>query len=103
MGGPSGRWVRWVGTDPWERRSWRRSWECPECGAPEGVGEAARGQESGYGAGLPRTPRVPRACPLRLQIASLQQEGEELSGQARCPFDTTQSNVAVFAGGHLGP
>uniref|UniRef100_A0A8C0YWZ0 Semaphorin 6C n=2 Tax=Canis lupus familiaris TaxID=9615 RepID=A0A8C0YWZ0_CANLF len=30
-------------------------------------------------------------------ITSLQQEGEELSGQARCPFDATQSNVAVFA------
>ena len=37
-----------------------------------------------------------------LQITSLQQEGEELSGQARCPFDATQSNVAVFAGVHLG-
>ncbi|XP_037681952.1 semaphorin-6C isoform X1 [Choloepus didactylus] len=34
-------------------------------------------------------------------ITSLQQEGEELSGQARCPFDTTQSNVAVFAEGSL--
>lgn len=34
-------------------------------------------------------------------IASLQQEGEELSGQARCPFDATQSNVAVFAEGSL--
>nr|KAF6397975.1 semaphorin 6C [Rousettus aegyptiacus] len=34
-------------------------------------------------------------------IASLQQEGEELSGQARCPFDTTQSNVAVFAEPHF--
>uniref|UniRef100_A0A9L0J5B9 Semaphorin 6C n=1 Tax=Equus asinus TaxID=9793 RepID=A0A9L0J5B9_EQUAS len=30
-------------------------------------------------------------------ITSLQQEGEELSGQARCPFDATQSNVAIFA------
>ncbi|ELK06042.1 Semaphorin-6C [Pteropus alecto] len=34
-------------------------------------------------------------------ISSLQQEGEELSGQARCPFDTAQSNVAVFAEGSL--
>ncbi|XP_048951863.1 semaphorin-6C isoform X3 [Canis lupus dingo] len=34
-------------------------------------------------------------------ITSLQQEGEELSGQARCPFDATQSNVAVFAEGSL--
>ncbi|KAF0876933.1 SEM6C protein, partial [Crocuta crocuta] len=35
------------------------------------------------------------------RITSLQQEGEELSGQARCPFDATQSNVAVFAEGSL--
>ncbi|XP_036046246.1 semaphorin-6C isoform X1 [Onychomys torridus] len=34
-------------------------------------------------------------------ITSLQQEGEELSGQARCPFDATQSNVAIFAEGSL--
>uniref|UniRef100_A0A2K5NPM4 Semaphorin 6C n=1 Tax=Cercocebus atys TaxID=9531 RepID=A0A2K5NPM4_CERAT len=34
-------------------------------------------------------------------ITSLQQEGEELSGQARCPFDATQSNVAVFAEPHF--
>ncbi|XP_060057686.1 semaphorin-6C isoform X2 [Erinaceus europaeus] len=34
-------------------------------------------------------------------VISLQQEGEELSGQARCPFDATQSNVAVFAEGSL--
>uniref|UniRef100_A0A8C2QRW6 Semaphorin-6C n=1 Tax=Capra hircus TaxID=9925 RepID=A0A8C2QRW6_CAPHI len=34
-------------------------------------------------------------------VTSLQQEGEELSGQARCPFDATQSNVAVFAEGSL--
>lgn len=38
----------------------------------------------------------------RPQITSLQQEGEELSGQARCPFDATQSTVAIFAGVHLG-
>lgn len=49
-----------------------------------------------------KTPRAPRSCCLCLQITSLQQEGEELSGQARCPFDATQSNVAVFAGVHLG-
>lgn len=49
-----------------------------------------------------KTPRVPRICSLCLQITSLQQEGEELSGQARCPFDATQSNVAIFAGVHLG-
>ncbi|XP_054409072.1 semaphorin-6C isoform X3 [Pongo abelii] len=42
-------------------------------------------------------------CAVRgkLTITSLQQEGEELSGQARCPFDATQSNVAVFAEGSL--
>ncbi|KAF6293741.1 semaphorin 6C [Rhinolophus ferrumequinum] len=34
-------------------------------------------------------------------VTSLEQEGEELSGQARCPFDTTQSNVAVFAEPHF--
>ncbi|KAM7054528.1 semaphorin-6C isoform 2-T2 [Molossus nigricans] len=34
-------------------------------------------------------------------LTSLQQEGEELSGQARCPFDATQSNVAIFAEGSL--
>ncbi|XP_077883720.1 semaphorin-6C isoform X7 [Ictidomys tridecemlineatus] len=42
-------------------------------------------------------------CAVRgkLTITSLQQEGEELSGQARCPFDATQSNVAVFAEPHF--
>lgn len=50
----------------------------------------------------PKTPGAPRSCCLCLQITSLQQEGEELSGQARCPFDATQSNVAVFAGVYLG-
>ncbi|XP_062960484.1 semaphorin-6C isoform X3 [Cynocephalus volans] len=34
-------------------------------------------------------------------ITSLQQEGEELSGKARCPFDATQSNVAIFAEPHF--
>lgn len=33
------------------------------------------------------------------QASSLVQEGEELSGQARCPFDAKQSIVALFAGG----
>lgn len=74
----------------------------PRVWASRRGGQEARGQEVGYGARRPETPRVPRACSLCPQIASLQQEGEELSGQARCPFDTTQSNVAVFAGGHLG-
>uniref|UniRef100_A0A8C6YQ50 Semaphorin 6C n=1 Tax=Nothoprocta perdicaria TaxID=30464 RepID=A0A8C6YQ50_NOTPE len=35
------------------------------------------------------------------ELGSLVQEGEELSGQARCPFDAQQSNVAVFADGSL--
>lgn len=48
------------------------------------------------------TLRVLGTCSLCRQITSLQQEGEELSGQARCPFDATQSNVAIFAGVHLG-
>lgn len=47
-------------------------------------------------------PKVPGICLLCPQITSLQQEGEELSGQARCPFDATQSNVAIFAGVRLG-
>lgn len=45
-----------------------------------------------------KTLKVLGICSLCPQITSLQQEGEELSGQARCPFDATQSNVAVFAG-----
>ncbi|XP_061462874.1 semaphorin-6C isoform X2 [Rhineura floridana] len=35
------------------------------------------------------------------KISSLEQEGEELNGQARCPFDAKQSNVALFAEGNL--
>ncbi|XP_064416629.1 sema domain, transmembrane domain (TM), and cytoplasmic domain, (semaphorin) 6C isoform X2 [Latimeria chalumnae] len=35
------------------------------------------------------------------QISTLEQEGEEVSGQARCPFDAKQTNVALFAGGNL--
>lgn len=34
-----------------------------------------------------------------LQALTLQQEGEELPGQARCPFDARQSIAATFAGG----
>lgn len=33
------------------------------------------------------------------QVSSLAQEGEEVSGQARCPFDAKQSIVALFVGG----
>ncbi|NXX19396.1 SEM6C protein, partial [Podargus strigoides] len=32
------------------------------------------------------------------QVSSLAQEGEEVSGQARCPFDAKQSIVALFVG-----
>ncbi|KAM6294229.1 LOW QUALITY PROTEIN: semaphorin-6C [Aegotheles albertisi] len=35
------------------------------------------------------------------QVSSLAQEGEELSGQARCPFDAKQSVVALFVDGSL--
>lgn len=32
------------------------------------------------------------------QMTSLEQVGEELVGQARCPFESGQSNVGLFAG-----
>ncbi|XP_032090009.1 semaphorin-6C isoform X2 [Thamnophis elegans] len=35
------------------------------------------------------------------KISNFQQEGEELNGQARCPFDTKQTNVGIFADGNL--
>ncbi|XP_053134250.1 semaphorin-6C isoform X2 [Hemicordylus capensis] len=35
------------------------------------------------------------------KISTLEQEGEELIGQARCPFDAKQTNVALFAEGNL--
>ncbi|XP_061872356.1 semaphorin-6C [Colius striatus] len=35
------------------------------------------------------------------QVSSLTQEGEEVSGQARCPFDAKQSVVALFVDGSL--
>lgn len=31
-------------------------------------------------------------------MTSLEQVGEELVGQARCPFESGQSNVGLFAG-----
>lgn len=31
-------------------------------------------------------------------MATLEQEGEEVVGQARCPFESRQSNVGLFAG-----
>lgn len=48
---------------------------------------------SAWGLGLELT------CALLLsQMASLQQVGEELVGQARCPFESGQTNVGLFAG-----
>ncbi|KAM8986362.1 semaphorin-6C [Ara ararauna] len=35
------------------------------------------------------------------QVSTLAQEGEEVSGQARCPFDAQQSIVALFVDGSL--
>ncbi|KAM4690750.1 semaphorin-6C [Rhinophrynus dorsalis] len=35
------------------------------------------------------------------KIKTLEQEGEEFNGQARCPFDAKQANVALFAEGNL--
>ncbi|XP_068778352.1 semaphorin-6C isoform X2 [Struthio camelus] len=58
---------------------------------------------------VPRDARTLFACgtnafnPLcrTYEVGSLAQEGEEVSGQARCPFDAKQSNVALFADGSL--
>lgn len=36
------------------------------------------------------------------QMATLEQEGEEVVGQARCPFESRQSNVGLFAGERVG-
>ncbi|KAG7474569.1 semaphorin-6D-like isoform X1 [Solea senegalensis] len=33
------------------------------------------------------------------RMSTLEQEGEEVVGQARCPFESRQSNVGLFAGG----
>ena len=35
---------------------------------------------------------------LSPQMTSLEQVGEEVVGQARCPFESGQSNVGLFAG-----
>lgn len=35
------------------------------------------------------------------RLSTLEQVGQELSGQARCPFESRQSNVGLFAGGHF--
>ncbi|MBN3294066.1 SEM6D protein, partial [Polypterus senegalus] len=35
------------------------------------------------------------------KMETLEQDGEELLGQARCPFESKQSNVALFADGNL--
>lgn len=77
-----------------------------------GMGVGIRGVQECRGAGEgdgwvctvrpdSKTPRLQESASCS-QITSLQQEGEELSGQARCPFDATQSTVAIFAGVHLG-
>lgn len=31
-------------------------------------------------------------------MSTLEQDGEEVVGQARCPFESRQSNVGLFAG-----
>lgn len=33
-----------------------------------------------------------------LQLDNLELDGEEINGLARCPFDSKQTNVALFAG-----
>ncbi|KTG46742.1 hypothetical protein cypCar_00041582, partial [Cyprinus carpio] len=35
------------------------------------------------------------------RLRTLEQVGQELLGQARCPFESRQSNIGVFAGGHF--
>ncbi|XP_053906916.1 semaphorin-6C [Cuculus canorus] len=58
---------------------------------------------------VPRDARTLLACGTNafspvcrtIQVSSLAQEGEELSGQARCPFDAKQSVVALFVDNSL--
>ncbi|XP_069734578.1 semaphorin-6C [Phaenicophaeus curvirostris] len=58
---------------------------------------------------VPRDARTLLACGTNafspvcrtIQVGSLAQEGEELSGQARCPFDAKQSVVALFVDSSL--
>ncbi|XP_078064803.1 semaphorin-6D-like [Mustelus asterias] len=58
---------------------------------------------------VPRNDRTLFACGTNAfnpvcrnyKMESLIQEGEDLNGQARCPFDTRQTNVALFADGNL--
>ncbi|KAA0709888.1 Semaphorin-6D Precursor [Triplophysa tibetana] len=38
---------------------------------------------------------------LYIAASTLEQVGQELSGQARCSFESPQSNVGLFAGGHF--
>lgn len=78
------------------------NWECRAEGSRRGGGKRQGDMREWAVEPDSKTPTIPRTCSFCLQITSLQQEGEELSGQARCPFDATQSNVAVFAGVHLG-
>uniref|UniRef100_A0A3B3R484 Semaphorin 6C n=1 Tax=Paramormyrops kingsleyae TaxID=1676925 RepID=A0A3B3R484_9TELE len=42
---------------------------------------------------------APEVLDLILQMSTLEQDGEEVVGQARCPFESRQSNVGLFAGG----
>lgn len=37
-------------------------------------------------------------CCFLSKMSTLEQEGEEVVGQARCPFESRQSNVGLFAG-----
>ncbi|XP_041037547.1 sema domain, transmembrane domain (TM), and cytoplasmic domain, (semaphorin) 6E isoform X2 [Carcharodon carcharias] len=58
---------------------------------------------------VPRNDRTLFACGTNAfnpvcrnyKMESLIQEGDDLNGQARCPFDTKQTNIALFADGNL--
>ncbi|XP_067878866.1 sema domain, transmembrane domain (TM), and cytoplasmic domain, (semaphorin) 6C isoform X2 [Heterodontus francisci] len=58
---------------------------------------------------VPRNDQILFACgtnafnPIcrNYKMESLIQDGDELNGQARCPFDTRQTNIALFADGNL--
>ncbi|NWV26824.1 SEM6C protein, partial [Origma solitaria] len=81
-----------------------------------GTGTASLGTrgDTGEGSLCPPTPRATRVtwqhltwetqdrenCAMRgrRQVSSLEQQGDEVSGQARCPFDAKQSIVALFVG-----
>ncbi|KAJ3598279.1 hypothetical protein NHX12_001790, partial [Muraenolepis orangiensis] len=56
---------------------------------------------------VPRTDETLFACGTNAfnpacrnyKMSTLEQDGEEMLGQARCPFESRQSNVGLFAGG----